>query len=281
MDILIISGMSGAGKSKSAESLEDLGFYCVDNMPPELIPKFTEICMKSQCKNVVLVIDIRAAKDFEKLFEWVSEAEKLGANFKILFLDSKNSTIINRYKETRRKHPMDDGGMSIIDAISKERELLEPLRIRADFKVDTSTLSTSRLRDHMLKLFLDENSRTLLVNVVTFGFKHGPAQEADLMFDVRFLPNPYYQVELRDKNGTSEEIREYVFRNGVAEVFMTKLCDMIDFLIPKYIDEGKTSLVIAIGCTGGKHRSVAIGEALAKHVCDYNTVINHRDIGKL
>ena len=283
MEFLIITGMSGAGKSRAASSLEDLGFYCVDNMPPELIPKFAEICINAEYEKVVLVMDIRTARDFEKIFVGISEAEKIGCSFKILFLDAKNSILINRYKETRRKHPMDKGGTSIIESISKERELLEPLRVRADFKVDTSTLNTSRLRDHMLKLFLDESSRTLIVNVLTFGFKHGAPAEADLMFDVRFLPNPYYEKDLREKNGTQKEVLDYVFLNGVAEEFMVKLRDMVDFLIPKYIDEGKTSLVIAIGCTGGKHRSVAIGENMLAHVLKsgINAVINHRDIGKL
>ncbi|MFI3226684.1 MAG: RNase adapter RapZ [Clostridia bacterium] len=282
MEFLIITGMSGAGKSKAAESLEDLGFYCVDNMPPELLPKFAEICINSNYEKVVLVMDIRTAKGFDSLFHAIGEAEELGCKFKILFLDAKNSTLVNRYKETRRRHPMSDGRSSLLEAITRERAVLEPIRIKSDYKVDTSTISTARLRDHMIKLFLDEDSRTLIVNVLTFGFKHGPAYEADLMFDVRFLPNPYYNLELRPKNGTEQEIKDFVFENGVADEFMKKLCDMLDFLIPKYIDEGKTSLVIAIGCTGGKHRSVAIGEAVLKHVekQGLSSVIIHRDIQK-
>ncbi|MFI3114579.1 MAG: RNase adapter RapZ [Clostridia bacterium] len=283
MEFLIISGMSGAGKSKAAESLEDWGFYCVDNMPPQLIPKFAEIFINSERKNVVLVMDIRSGRDFEQLFSSIKEAEELGCVFKILFLDAKNSVLVNRYKETRRKHPMSDGTSSIAQAIGKERELLEPIRLKADYEVDTSTVSTARLHDHILKLFLGENSRTLIINVQTFGFKHGPALEADLMFDVRFLPNPYYVPELRMNNGTDEKVREYVYQNGIAEEFMVKLRDMLDFLIPKYIDEGKSSIVVAIGCTGGKHRSVAIGEEVLKHALDmgHSAVITHRDIGKV
>lgn len=282
MDFLIITGMSGAGKSKAATSLEDLGFYCVDNMPAELIPKFAEICMTAKYSKVALVMDVRTALDFDKMFASIEEAKQLGCGFKIIFLDAKNQVLMNRFKETRRKHPMDDGSKGLLNSIAHERELLEPLRMKSNFEIDTSTLNTSRLRDHMVKLFLGNKQKTLIINVVTFGFKHGAALEADLMFDVRFLPNPYYEKDLRAKTGIEQDVREFVFQNGVAEQFMVKLRDMVDFLIPNYIDEGKTSLVIAIGCTGGKHRSVAIGEEILKHVIKegYNAVINHRDFGK-
>lgn len=282
MEILIITGMSGAGKSKVASSLEDLGFYCVDNMPSELIPKFAEICINSNYNKVALVIDTRTATNFNGLFKHISEAEKLECTFNILFLDAKNEVLVNRFKETRRKHPMDEGGTGLLNAISCERELLEPIRNRANFKVDTSSLNTSRLRDHILELFLVNREKTLVINILTFGFKHGAVVEADLMFDVRFLPNPYYQYELREKTGIEPDVRDFVFNNGVADEFMIKLCDMFQFLIPKYIDEGKTSLVIAIGCTGGKHRSVAIGESILKYLSNegYDAVITHKDFKK-
>lgn len=283
MEFLIITGMSGAGKSKAASFLEDLGFYCVDNMPPELIPKFAEICVNAEYKKVALVMDIRSTKDFEKLLDCAELASEFYVTFKVLFLDAKNTTLINRYKETRRKHPMDNGTRSLQDSIKFERDLLDRIRERADYKIDTSMMKTSDFRDNLLKVFLEEKERTLIVNVQSFGFKHGTPSESDLMFDVRFLPNPYYIDELREKNGTQQEIVDYVFENGVAEEFMVKLRDMIDFLIPKYIDEGKISLVVAIGCTGGKHRSVAICENIVKHIKSqgYSAVANHRDIGKV
>ncbi len=283
MEFLIVSGMSGAGKTKVATCLEDLGYYCVDNMPGELIPKFAEICVDSNFDKVALVVDIRTSRDFDKLFKSVDLAKDIGYDFKILYLDAKDSILINRFKETRRRHPMSHDNVSLTDAIKKERDVLELVRNRADFVVDTSYLSLGKLREHILNLFIEKSSKTLITSVVTFGFKHGAPHDVDMMFDVRFLPNPYYDLNLRAKTGLSEDVREYVFKDGVAEEFSEKLKTMIDFLIPHYITEGKTSLSIGIGCTGGKHRSVAIGEEIIKHLKnkEFNVDIKHRDKDKL
>lgn len=283
MEFLIISGMSGAGKTRAAAILEDLGYYCVDNMPVELIPKFAEICVASHYEKVAIVMDIRTSKAFEKLFISLEEAEEKGYEFKIIYLDAKDSTLVSRYKETRRAHPMSRGGVSLAEAIKGERNLLEPVRLKANLIVDTTALSVQRLREHLIDLVLEERNRSLIVNVLTFGFKHGAPQESDLLFDVRFLPNPYYDEQLRVKTGLDLDVCDYVHKTTVASEFMVKLTDMIDFLIPQYIAEGKSSLVIAIACTGGKHRSVCIGEELYKHIqkTGLNVVINHRDKDKM
>lgn len=282
MRFLIISGMSGAGKSRAIDVFEDLGFYCVDNMPVSLIPKFAELCMVTTDKyeNVAIVTDVRGGgdKEFNELFCALDSIQKTGFQYSVLFLDASTGVLINRYKETRRKHPLDNLG--ITEALEKERTILETVRDRADYIIDTTILSPSKLREHIISIFMIAGlDRSIVINVISFGFKYGIPIESDLLFDVRFLPNPFYDSTLKFKTGLESDVRNYVFTGGKADQFLGKLYDMIDFLIPQYINEGKTSLVISIGCTGGKHRSVAIAEevnAYLKQAC-YHTILNHRD----
>lgn len=284
MYFLIVSGMSGAGKSRTVATLEDFGFYCVDNLPISLIPKFAEICLAAteRYERVALVTDVRAGGDFQKLFDSLDAIRDMGCDYRILFLDTATGTLINRFKETRRKHPLMEDGVSMTDAIMKERALLEGVRGKADYVIDTTNLSTGGLRDKLIKLFAGGGSDLLEVTVQSFGFKYGIPPEADLVFDVRFLPNPYYEMSLRQKNGTDPDVRDYVFRGGMADTFMQRLIALTDFLLPRYVAEGKTTINIAIGCTGGKHRSVAIAEALSAHIKKqgYVTAASHRDYQK-
>ena len=282
MYFLIVSGMSGAGKSRAAATLEDLGYYCVDNLPIALIPRFAEICLAAteRYERVALVTDVRVGGDFQQLFDSLDSIKSMGCDYRILFLDTDTPTLIRRYKETRRKHPLMDKGVTMTAAIEKERDLLSALRNRADFVVDTTGLSAAGLRERLLALFSGaDNGGAFEVIVQSFGFKYGIPPESDLVFDVRFLPNPYYEMSLREKNGTDPAVRDYVFQGGTADVLMGHLTTLIDFLLPRYMAEGKSNLIISIGCTGGKHRSVAIAEALSGHLRgrEYGVVTMHRD----
>lgn len=282
MYFVIVSGMSGAGKSRAAATFEDLGYYCVDNLPVALIPRFAEICLAAteRYERVALVTDVRAGGDFQQLFDSLDSIRAMGCEYRILFLDSDTPTLIHRFKETRRKHPLMDKGISMISAIEKEREVLSALRDRADYIVDTTGLSAAGLRERLFKRFSDlDNGVPFEVIVQSFGFKYGIPPEADLVFDVRFLPNPYYEISLRDKNGTAPDVRDYVFQNGTADELMHLLNALIDFLLPRYSSEGKSNVIIGIGCTGGKHRSVAIAEELSAHLRqhDYSVITMHRD----
>lgn len=282
MYFLIVSGMSGAGKSRAVATFEDLGYYCVDNLPIALIPRFAEICLAAteRYERVALVTDVRAGGDFQQLFDSLDSIKSMGCNYRILFLDTDTPTLIRRFKETRRKHPLMEKGVPMTAAIEKERNMLSALRNRADFVVDTTGLSAAGLRERLLALFSGtDNGGAFEVIVQSFGFKYGIPPESDLVFDVRFLPNPYYEMSLREKNGTDPDVREYVFQGGTADALMGHLTTMIDFLLPRYMAEGKSNLIISIGCTGGKHRSVAIAEALSEHLRgrDYGVVTMHRD----
>lgn len=282
MNFLIVSGMSGAGKSRAAATLEDLGYYCVDNLPIALIPRFAEICLAAteQYERVALVTDVRVGGDFQQLFHSLNFIHDMGCTYRILFLDTKTETLIHRFKETRRKHPLMDKEISMVMAIEKERELLSLLHDRADFIVDTTNLSAAGLREQILTLFSGTiKGSSFEVIVQSFGFKFGIPAESDLVFDVRFLPNPYYEMSLREKNGTDPDVRAYVFQGGTADALMNPLTSLIDFLLPRYVEEGKSNLIISIGCTGGKHRSVAIAEALSEHLRgrEFEIVTLHRD----
>ncbi|MBP3311591.1 MAG: RNase adapter RapZ [Butyricicoccus sp.] len=282
MQFLIVTGMSGAGKSRTVATLEELGYYCVDNLPIALIPQFAEVCFAAteRYEKVALVTDVRAGGDFNQLFGSLDSIKAMGCEYSILFLDTETETLIHRYKETRRKHPLMTPGVSMPDAIEKERELLAVVRERADYVVDTTRFSAAALREHLIKIFSEADAGELMqVSVQSFGFKYGIPTEADLVFDVRFLPNPYYEISLREHNGTEKCVRDYVFQDGVADQLMEHLTGMIDFLLPRYAAEGKASLVICIGCTGGKHRSVAITEALTEHINANggNATAVHRD----
>ena len=285
MEILIISGLSGAGKSKAASFLEDMGFYIVDNMPAAMILKFAEFCagVSGRYDRVALVYDVRTADSFTELFDVLDKLKSM-CPCRMLFLEASPETIIKRYKETRRRHPLRGEADSLEDAVRRERELLAPVKERADFVIDTSRTSTAQLRGELLRLFGQEGERgAMTVNVTSFGFKYGLPLEADLVFDVRFLPNPYYVEELRFHTGTEQAVQDYVMQGGTGEEFLKKLNDLLEFVIPKYEQEGKTQLVIAIGCTGGRHRSVTIAGEVFKRLTEsgrYEIRLEHRDAGK-
>lgn len=285
MRLVIVSGMSGAGKTVALKMLEDIGFYCVDNLPVPLMEKFVELTMQSAgTRNQVAIgIDIRSGSELPLLVHVLEEWKHQALPYEILFLDATDETLVKRYKETRRSHPL--AGMGRVDqGISQERTRLGFLKEDADFIIDTSQLLTRELRQELEKIFVaNQNYTNLFVTVLSFGFKYGIPADADLVFDVRFLPNPYYVEQLRSHTGEETEVQAYVRQGGTADVFLQKLYDMIGFLIPNYVLEGKNQLVIAIGCTGGKHRSVTVADALYQHLQrnqDLGIKLEHRDIEK-
>lgn len=285
MQFVIVSGLSGAGKSKTASFLEDLGFYCVDNMPVDLIPQFAQLCMatKGRYERVALVTDVRASLTFEGLFKALEGLDQMRLQYTILFVEAQTDTIIKRYKETRRKHPLTRDGSDLVEAVERERSLMEPIRNRANAIIDTTNLSTAKLRGVVINLVAgDLKDRAMSVTVLSFGFKYGLPMEADLVFDVRFLPNPYYIQELRGKTGMDQEVRDFVFSYQQTKDFVSKLEDLLAFLLPSYVDEGKTNLVIAVGCTGGKHRSVSVARELGEFAArrGYAITVSHRDLGR-
>jgi UPF0042 nucleotide-binding protein len=279
--MVIITGMSGAGKTVAIQSFEDLGYFCVDNLPPNLLPKFLELMKESGSKmnKVALVMDLRGREFFESLFQALDDmAEKTWINPQILFLDSKDATLVTRYKETRRSHPLATTGLPL-EGIKNERELLEELKGRSQMIFDTSELKPRELREKILMQFAEDAEHTFSVNVLSFGFKYGVPIDADLVFDVRFLPNPHYIDHMRPKTGLEEEVSSYVLKWAETQKFLEKVLDLLTFMLPYYKREGKSQLVIAIGCTGGQHRSVTLAEYIAKHYKnDYQTHVSHRDI---
>ena len=283
MKFILISGLSGAGKSKAASFLEDMGYYVVDNMPAALIPKFAELCMagQGQYDRVALVTDIRGGQTFDGLFSALDQLHEMGCDYKILFVEATLETIVKRYKETRRIHPLAKNGRSLAEAVRVERTALEPVRQRAEYIVDTSALSTAKLRGEMLRLGGEgDGAPAMSVSGISFGCKYGSPLEADLVFDVRFLPNPYYIAELRDQTGLDDGVRDFVFGYQQTRDFMKHLENLMGFLLPLYVEEGKTALVIGVGCTGGHHRSVAVTRALADFIRQkgYSAAENHRDM---
>lgn len=283
MEILIISGLSGAGKSKAASFLEDMGFYIVDNMPAAMILKFAEFCTVSNGRydRVALVYDVRTANSFTEFFEVLDKLKAMDCQCRMLFLEASPETVIKRYKETRRRHPLRDGADSLEEAVRQERALMQPVKDRADYVVDTSRLSTAQLRSELLRLFDTRGEKAgMTVNVTSFGFKYGLPMEADLVMDVRFMPNPYYIEALRPKTGLDRDVYEYVFKFQQTKDFMKRLEDLLTFVLPLYAEEGKTSLTLAVGCTGGHHRSVAVTHALAEYIRElgYSTSEHHRDL---
>ncbi len=285
MKLLILTGMSGAGKSTAFKMLEDLGYFCVDNLPIPLLKSMIDLTDQPSVKEqkVVVGIDIRSGEQLSLLQEVLTELRDDGKKYNILFLDAEDEVLIKRYKETRRNHPL--SGMERIQAgIVKEREAIAFLKKQADYIIDTSHLLTRELKEELQRIFVaEENFQSLFVTVMSFGFKYGIPSDADLVFDVRFLPNPYYVAELRPKTGNDIEIQQFVMAHKEAHEFIDKLDDMIQFLIPNYIKEGKNQLVIAIGCTGGKHRSVTLANQLYQRLVGNDTIglkIEHRDIGK-
>ena len=285
MDFLIITGLSGAGKSRAADVLEDLDYYCVDNLPIALMPRFAELCIATggRYEKVALVTDVRAKNSFNELLKTIEQLKDMACDVRILYMDADVRTLVRRYKESRRPHPLAVRGGSIEDAISKEIELLAPIKEHADFIVDSSKLTLGALQNKLFSLFAGEGKkREIDVTVLSFGYKHGMPLDADLVFDVRFLPNPFYVEELRPQTGLDRPVAEFVFSYQQTRTFMEKIEDMLDFLLPMYIEEGKLNLTVAIGCTGGHHRSVAIASAIndylkAKGISSVNV---NRDIEK-
>jgi len=280
--LVIITGMSGAGKTIAVQSLEDLGFFCVDNLPPVLIPKFAELIEQSRGRiaRVALVIDLRGREFFTALAEALNDLrENFSLHCEILFLDATDSVLVQRYKESRRRHPLAGDGPPL-EGIRLERRMLEDLKGMATQVIDTSNLKPAELKERIISRFSNLGSGTLSISITSFGFKYGVPIDADLVFDVRFLPNPHYVEELRPKTGTDQEVYDYVMKWPDTQQFLAKLLDMLHFLIPQYHKEGKSHLVIGIGCTGGKHRSVAIAEYLGRTLgaSETETVrVNHRD----
>ena len=285
MDIVIISGISGAGKSRVAAVLEDLDFYCVDNMPLAMMPRFAELCLATQGRyeRVALVTDVRALKDINELFATFDEMRELGCMLTIIYVEADLETIVRRYKETRRRHPLDLSGSNVEGAVGEEIKLLAPLREQADEVIDTTGLTLSKLQRRLNKRFAEEqDSKALNVTIKSFGFKFGLPVEADMLFDVRFIPNPFYVPELKEKTGLDADVKDYVFGFDQSNDFFKRLCDMVDFILPQFIEEGRRYFAICVGCTGGKHRSPAMAEALMEYLSEQGYPVDcvHRDLEK-
>lgn len=281
MEFLVITGMSGAGKSQAMNVLEDMGYYCMDNLPPALLTNFAELCLDSEetIDKVAVVVDIRSGEFFDHLFKGLQGLNDMGINHKILFLNARPEILVKRFKELRRPHPLNPEG-SIMEGIEEERKLLYDINRRADHIIDTSDLTLGMLKEEISQIILQgEDSRELSVSIISFGFKNGTLLDGDLVFDVRFIPNPYYIPELKEYNGSDEPVKDYVLKWPQTKIFIDKTVDMLEFLIPHYTVEGKTQLIVGIGCTGGKHRSVAIsneiGNILRKD--GYRVSVEHRD----
>lgn len=286
MRFVIVTGMSGAGKSTTLKMMEDMGYFCIDNLPIPLMPKLAELITvpNGEITKIALGLDIRSGQSLKKMEQMMEDMDCQGTPYEILFLDANDTTLIKRYKETRRNHPLAGNGR-VEMAIEKEREAVEFLKKRASYILDTSRMLTRELKKELTDIFVENKEyKNLYITVLSFGFKYGIPSDADLVFDVRFLPNPYYIEELRPQSGNDTAVQEYVMSNDTAKTFLDKLSDMIEFLIPHYISEGKTQLVIGIGCTGGKHRSVtltnALYEKLAVEGSIYGIKKEHRDIEK-
>ena len=283
LELVIITGMSGAGKTVAVQSFEDLGYFCIDNMPPTLLPTFWELVKESgKISRIALVIDLRSRDFFNEVDSLIATLDNTQlVTTRIIFLDSSDSVLVSRYKETRRNHPLAPDGR-VSDGIARERELLMDLRTRAQIIIDTSDISPRQLRERLIKDFATKDYQTFHVEVMSFGFKYGVPIHADIIWDVRFLPNPHYIPELRPQTGMDAPVYDYVMKQPETQAFYSKLIDVIEFCLPGYKKEGKSSVTIAIGCTGGKHRSVAIAERIANHLKTDNYAVNisHRDYMK-
>ena len=285
MKFLIISGMSGAGKTRAADILEDMDYYCVDNMPAPLLPKLAEFCMGmgGRYEKVALVTDIRDKDGVDKIFHSLDQLSELGCKYQILFIEADLPTIVNRYKESRRPHPLQAEAGSLEAAVRLESRRLDRLRTNADLVINTSNLTLGMLQAEIYKRFMGSDAeRTLNVTVMSFGFKYGIPIEADMVLDARFLPNPYYVETLRSKNGMDREVYDYIFQHVASQEFLQHLNRLIAFLLPQYVEEGKNSFTIAVGCTGGRHRSVAVASALSEMIrtLGHSAVLVNRDMEK-
>lgn len=271
MEILIVTGLSGAGKTQAAHFLEDLNYYCVDNMPTALLKPFAEFCITSQGRfdKVVLVTDVRARENLDGLFQALESLRALNCSFRILFMEAPVSVIVRRYKETRRPHPLAEPGKTIQSAVEREIALMQPVRERADYILNTGGTTLGQLHNEIFRLFGEGGTATLPINVIAFGYKYGIPMEADLVLDVRFLPNPYYRAELKPLSGLDQPVFDYVMGQPDAGEYMQRLTDFLDFQLPRFQEEGKPSLTIAVGCTGGRHRSVAVARALTDYLLEH------------
>ena len=282
MNAIIITGLSGAGKTQAIDCLEDMGYYCIDNMPPALIKSFIDLTANGKgIDKAAFVIDVRGGKLFNDLKESLDELKKDDIEYKILYLEASDRTLLRRYNETRRNHPLSEGGGTVISGLKKEREMLEELRGNADFIIDTSNLKTAQLWDEIKHLLTSgENQRTFMINIMSFGYKRGTPMAGDMVFDMRFIPNPYYVKSLRPLTGNNSKVSRYVLRHQVTQDFLIKAMEMIETLIPFYMKEGKYSLNICIGCTGGHHRSVAVANELHRRLQEKGrrTTLEHRDL---
>lgn len=285
MELLIVTGMSGAGKSVAANALEDSGFYCIDNIPPALIKPVAELSLRGQSDlgKVAIVTDIRGGKMFSELIPTITSLRQSGCPLKILFLDASDDKLIRRYKETRRRHPMSAGSrISVSEAVKKEREMMKPLKNISDYIIDTTMTSTSTLKERITNLFLGDMTDGMTIQCMSFGFKYGCVSEADIVFDVRCLKNPFYVEDLRSHTGLEAPVKDFVMALPETKELSERLFSLIDYTVPLYCKEGKSQLVIAIGCTGGKHRSVVFAELIYEHLKanNYRVVVDHRDISK-
>ena len=284
MNLLIVTGMSGAGKSLAANALEDMGYFCVDNIPPAIIPVLVEFSARGGegLQKMAIVTDIRGGEMFNEISDVLHNLKENNVDYKILFLDAEDKVLVRRYKENRRKHPLCDKGLSVSEAVKSERKALKDIREKADFTLDTSLISVSQLKNQLADIFLSDDNDGLKILCKSFGFKYGSDADADLVFDVRCLPNPYYIEELKEKTGLDESVSDYVMGFSESQEFASKIKDFLDFSVPLYLKEGKSQLIIAFGCTGGKHRSVTFAELTARHLKDkgFDVSTFHRDIKK-
>ena len=285
MEFLIVTGLSGAGKTQAAHFLEDLDYYCVDNMPSALLHPFAEFCLAAQGRfnKVALVTDIRGGESFDTLFQALESLRGMDCSFRILYIEAPVNVIVRRYKETRRPHPLYQAGMTIESAVQREMELMQPVRDRADYIINTGNTTLGQLHREICRLFAEGGEATLPVSVIAFGYKYGIPLEADLVLDVRFLPNPYYIEELRSLSGLDQAVYDFVMDRADSREYMEKLTAFLDFQLPRFQEEGKPSLTVAVGCTGGRHRSVAVARALNDYLLEHgqNARLICLDLGRV